>query len=131
MSAPQSRFLPSHPRLHFLEWNPRAKRCIVFLHGNSANAWWWEWVALAMPAEFRLLAIDQRGHGDSEWVKPPAYQPHDYAQDLVRFIEEVIPEQKPVVVGHSMGGLGTLALATARPELVRGAVVVDSAVTST
>ncbi len=131
MSAPQSRVLSSRPRLHFLEWNPGAKRTLVFLHGNSANAWWWEWVARAMPAGFRLLALDQRGHGDSEWVKPPAYQPQDYAQDLVRFIDEVIPGEKPVVIGHSMGGLGALALATTRPEHLRAAVVVDSAVTST
>lgn len=130
MSAPKSRLLESRPRLHFLEWNPAGARTIVLLHGNSANAWWWEWVAREMPHKFRVLAIDQRGHGDSEWVKPPAYKPYDYAADLARFIEEVLPGEKPIVVGHSMGGLGTLAFASRYPERARAAVVIDSAVTS-
>src|ERR1700685_2095962 len=65
MSAPRSRFSTTRPRLHFLEWNPDAPRTIILLHGNSANAWWWEPVACAIAPEYRLLALDQRGHGAS------------------------------------------------------------------
>lgn len=134
MSEPRSRFLESHPRLHFLEWNSNAKRTLVFLHGNSANAWWWQWVAAETGKEFRLLALDQRGHGDSEWVTPPAYRPFDYADDLARFIREICATgddvSKPVVVGHSMGGLGTLAFTSRYPDLARAAVVIDTAIVS-
>jgi len=131
MSAPRSRFSNGTPRIHFLEWNPDASRTVVLLHGNSANAWWWQWVAAELPTNLRLLAIDLRGHGDSEWVTPPAYKPHDYADDLANFIREEVRGERPIVVGHSMGGVVTLAVADRYPELARGVVVVDTAVVST
>ena len=130
MSEPRSRFLKGSPRLHYLEWNPEGRRTIVFLHGNSANAWWWQWVAERMPRDLRLIALDQRGHGDSEWASPPAYKPDDYAGDLKRFIAETMPRRRPVVVGHSMGGLGVLAFASRYAEYARGAIAIDVAVTS-
>ena len=130
MSAPRSRFSKTTPRLHFLEWNPEAARTIVLLHGNSANSWWWQWVAAALPEDLRLLALDMRGHGDSEWVKPPAYKPHDYADDLANFIDEEVRGEKPIVVGHSMGGVVTLAFAERYGDLARGIIVIDTAVKS-
>ncbi len=130
MSAPRSHFLHSAPRLHYLEWNPHGRATVVLLHGNSANAWWWEWVARELP--FRVLALDQRGHGDSEWVRPPSYRPDDYAADVARFIREVLGDEseKPIVTGHSMGGLSTIAFAHRYPELARAAIAIDVPVTS-
>jgi pimeloyl-ACP methyl ester carboxylesterase len=88
MSAPRSQFLDGRPRLHYLEWNPHGREALVLLHGNSANAWWWRPLADSLDAaRYRLLALDQRGHGDSEWVRPSAYTPDEYAGDLARFIE--------------------------------------------
>jgi pimeloyl-ACP methyl ester carboxylesterase len=130
MSAPRSRFSTTSPRLHFLEWNPDASRTVILLHGNSANAWWWQWVAAELPKNLRLLALDMRGHGDSEWVKPPAYKPYDYAADLANFIREEVRGERPIVVGHSMGGVVTLAFASRYADLARGVVVVDTAVVS-
>ena len=130
MSGPQSHFTASAPRLHYLEWNPRASRTVVLLHGNSANAWWWEPLAAAMRgAEFRLLAIDQRGHGDSEWVRPPAYGPIEYAHDLARFVAECAPP-RPLVIGHSMGGISALTFAAEYPGAACAIVAIDAAVTS-
>ncbi len=130
MNGPQSHFTASAPRLHYLEWNPEAPRTIVLLHGNSANAWWWEPFAGAMRGgDFRLLAIDQRGHGDSEWVRPPAYGPIEYAHDLARFIAECAPP-RPLVIGHSMGGISALTFAAEYPGAARAIVAIDAAVTS-
>ncbi|HLX06169.1 MAG TPA: alpha/beta hydrolase [Candidatus Binatus sp.] len=131
MTAPHSHLLEGSPRLHYLEWNPGASRTIVLLHGNSANAWWWEPLARVIAPEYRLLALDQRGHGDSEWARPVAYSPADYASDIARFVQHIAPNaEKPVVVGHSMGGLNVLAFARRHPESVRGAMAIDVAVTS-
>jgi pimeloyl-ACP methyl ester carboxylesterase len=130
MNEPLSHFTGSTPRLHYLEWNPGATRTIVLLHGNSANAWWWQPLADAMRAmDFRLLALDQRGHGDSEWVRPPAYGPLEYAHDLARFIAEYAPP-RPFVIGHSMGGISALTFAAEYPGAARAIVAIDAAVTS-
>ena len=130
MNEPLSHFTGSSPRLHFLEWNPGAPRTIVLLHGNSANAWWWQPLAAAMRGEdFRLLALDQRGHGDSEWIRPPAYGPLEYAHDLWRFIAECVPP-RPIVVGHSMGGIGVITFAAEYPGAARAIVAIDAALTS-
>jgi pimeloyl-ACP methyl ester carboxylesterase len=130
MSGPQSRFLDGSPRLHYLQWNSGAPRTVVLSHGNSANAWWWRMTAEALAADgLRILALDFRGHGDSEWVRPPAYSPADYADDLVRLIESLGLAQ-PLVAGHSMGGVAVLAFALAHPKLARSAAVIDVAVTS-
>jgi pimeloyl-ACP methyl ester carboxylesterase len=130
MSKPLSHFTGSSPRLHYLEWNPGASRTLVLLHGNSANAWWWQPLAEAMgAADFRLLALDQRGHGDSEWVQPPAYSPLEYAHDLARFIAEYAPP-RPFVVGHSMGGISAITFAAEYPAVAHAIVAIDVAVTS-
>jgi pimeloyl-ACP methyl ester carboxylesterase len=132
MTAPHSHLLEGSPRLHYLEWNPHAPRTVILLHGNTANAWWWEPVARVIAAEYRLLALDQRGHGDSQWARPAAYSPIDYANDIARFVAHAAANAgKPVVVGHSMGGMNVLAFARAHPDSARGAIAIDVPVTST
>jgi pimeloyl-ACP methyl ester carboxylesterase len=131
VTTPHHHLLEGSPRLHYLEWTPDAARTIVLLHGNSANAWWWEPVARAIAPEYRLLALDQRGHGDSEWARPAMYSPADYANDIGRLVQHLAPNrERPIVVGHSMGGLNVLAFARNHPESVRGAIAIDVAVTS-
>jgi pimeloyl-ACP methyl ester carboxylesterase len=130
MNEPISRFLPGVPGLHYLEWNPTAHRTLLLLHGNCANAWWWRPMAEALAvANLRLLALDLRGHGNSQWVRPPAYAPTDYADDVVRLIEGARAEGA-IAVGHSMGGIAVLALASRYPGLVRAVAVIDIAITS-
>jgi esterase len=133
MSAPVSGFIAGPPRLHYLEWPGRgaAADTVVLVHGNSANAWWWRWFADALNASpLRVIALDLRGHGDSDWVRPPAYSPQAYAEDIARLIRglELI---RPVVAGHSMGGVATLAFAERFPDLARALVAIDVPVTST
>ncbi len=130
MSDPASGFFEGAPRLHYLEWNPHGRRTLVCLHGNSANAWWWQPMTEALgELDFRILALDLRGHGESDWVRPPAYLPADYAGDVARFLRGMALAD-PVVVGHSMGGICALALVVNYPNLARAAVIVDVAVTS-
>ncbi|HJU09835.1 MAG TPA: alpha/beta hydrolase, partial [Candidatus Binataceae bacterium] len=118
------------PRLHYLEWNPTAACTLILLHGNSANAWWWRPMAEVLAAaDLRILAIDLRGHGDSEWVRPPDYSPSAYAGDLARFIVDA-GGTGAIAAGHSMGGIAVLAFASRYPRLVRGVAAIDIAITS-
>src|SRR5258708_32523012 len=129
MNVPQSHFVAGPPRLHFLEWDSAGPITMVLLHGNAANAWGWEPLAEHLDPHFRLLALDQRGHGDSEWVRPPAYGPRDYAHDALIFIEQ-LSLRSPILVGHSMGGINVLAFASQWPSMIRAAVSIDVAITS-
>jgi pimeloyl-ACP methyl ester carboxylesterase len=130
MNQPTSHFLAGIPRLHYLEWNPTGPRSLLLLHGNTANAWWWQPMAEALgEANLRILALDFRGHGDSEWVRPPDYSPAAYAGDLARLIQYAKAEDA-IAVGHSMGGIAVLAFALRYPRLVRAAAAIDVAITS-
>jgi esterase len=106
-------------RLSALRWGAGPVD-VVFLHGGGQNAHTWDGVA------FRLgraaLAVDLPGHGRSGWYDQPLYLPRDLAVDLEPVIEQVAPR---VVVGMSMGGLATIALAGHRPDLLRRVVLVD------
>jgi pimeloyl-ACP methyl ester carboxylesterase len=130
MNEPLSKFVDGVPRLHYLEWNPGGRETLVLLHGNTAHAWWWKPLADILDGgKFRLIALDQRGHGDSDWARPPAYSPDDYAGDLERFIR-VTGLARPIVAGHSMGGISVLSFAARFGELARAAIAIDVPVTS-
>jgi pimeloyl-ACP methyl ester carboxylesterase len=130
MNHPTSRFLDGTPRLHYLEWNPQAAFTLVLVHGNSANAWWWQPMAQALAgANLRILALDLRGHGDSEWVRPARYSPENYADDLARLIQGA-DGKGSIAVGHSMGGIAVLAFAVRYHRLVRAVAALDVAITS-
>jgi pimeloyl-ACP methyl ester carboxylesterase len=113
-----------HQRFHFLEWGDVDAPPVVLLHGGNQSAHSWDLVSLSLSRRFRVLALDQRGHGDSEWSRGAHYGIADLRDDAAEFLEVCGPH-RPLVVGHSMGGMVALALARARPELLAGLVVVD------
>src|SRR5207245_5276458 len=130
MNQPFSNFLPGTPRLHYLDWNPAGHPTLVLVHGNCANAWWWRPMAdEAALANWRLLAIDLRGHGDISLVRPPRYAPAEYAHDIAHFIQSTGVENA-TAVGHSMGGIAVLNFALDYQHLVRAVVVIDIAIAS-
>jgi len=95
---------------------------LVLLHGGSQNAHTWDTVALALDRP--LVAIDLPGHGHSDGHRQGAQQVVDTADDVAVAIEALAPNAA-AVVGMSMGGLTTLALAERHPKLVRRVVLVD------
>jgi len=96
---------------------------IVLIHGGAQNAHTWDTVALAVGRP--LLAPDLPGHGHSDSPAPGVgTAPAANAADLVPVIERWAPDAG-LVVGMSLGGLTAIALAAARPDLVRRLVLVD------
>lgn len=95
---------------------------LVLLHGGAQNAHTWDTVALAL--ERPLVALDLPGHGRSDWRADHDYGPRRNAEAVAVAVERLAP-RATAVVGMSLGGLTTLALATLRPELVRRALLVD------
>jgi esterase len=61
-------------RLHYLEWGNVAKPPILFLHGGGLNAYTWDMVCLTVRERYHCIALDQRGHGESEWAPDVDYR---------------------------------------------------------
>ena len=95
---------------------------IVFVHGGAQNAHTWDTVALALGRS--ALAVDLPGHGHSGWRDDLAYSPVTNAEDIAIAIEHLASDAA-VVVGMSLGGLTSIALAARRPDLVRKLMLVD------
>lgn len=104
-----------------LKWGS-AEPQMVFVHGGSQNAHTWDTVLLdlGVPA----LAIDLPGHGHSSWRDDAMYSPHSMAVDIAEVIALHAALAK-IVVGMSLGGLTSLALAGHAPHLVQELVLVD------
>src|SRR5207248_1911376 len=111
-------------RLHYPDGGGGGRPPLVFLHGGCLTAHTWDLVCLAMRNEFRCLALDQRGHGDSEWSPTLDYAPAAHARDLEALVAHLSLE-RPVLVGQSMGGMNALAYAARPGAQLAGLVLVD------
>jgi len=112
-------------RLHFLEWGTVGRPPLCFLHGGSAHAHWFDRVTPAFTDRFHVIAIDQRGHGESDWAEPPAYATENFAADLLGVVD-ALGWRRAALVGHSMGGHNAMSFSAWHPDRVSALVVVDS-----
>jgi pimeloyl-ACP methyl ester carboxylesterase len=108
-------------QLSSLVWGTEAPE-LVFLHGGAQNAHTWDTVALALDRP--LIAIDLPGHGHSDGGRHGSLDVYENAQDVAKVIRALAPDAV-AVIGMSLGGVTTLALLDAEPELVPAAVLVD------
>ena len=108
-------------RLSALVWGDAPPE-LVLLHGGAQNAHTWDTVAMALGRP--LVAIDLPGHGHSDAPAQGSLGVGRNATDVAVVIEALAPEAHEVV-GMSLGGLTTIALADQRPDLARRVVLVD------
>src|SRR5579885_2965443 len=113
-------------RLHYVDWGGDSrKHTILLLHGGAANTHWWDAVAPELTSHGRVLALDFRGHGRSQWSVPPHYGPPAYVED-VRGLVAQLGVRRVVLVGHSMGGMVAQWVATNFPEIVKALAIIDA-----
>jgi esterase len=112
-------------RMHYLEWGGVGIP-ILFLHGGGLTAHTWDCVAVMLRERFRCVALDQRGHGDSEWSPVVDYRIASHVADIEGFIAATALV-RPILVGQSMGGLNSIAYATRHSDAMRAMVIVDVA----
>jgi pimeloyl-ACP methyl ester carboxylesterase len=113
-----------HHRFHYLEWGRDGAPPLVLLHGGHQSAHSWDLVSLALADRFHIFALDQRGHGDTEWARDKDYTMETMADDVFAFIQH-LGLASPAVVGHSMGGMVTMTLLKQHPTVASAAVLVD------
>ncbi len=106
----------------YYEWGQADHPSMLLLHGGAERALSWERFAALQAGQFRVIALEQRGHGESDWSD--SYYPTECAADIAACIKSL--GLAPVVlVGYSMGGRHAILCSAAQPALVRALVIED------
>jgi pimeloyl-ACP methyl ester carboxylesterase len=109
--------------IHYLHWGERDRPGLVLVHGGAGHAHWWSFIAPQLAHDYQVVAIDLSGHGESG-------RRDEYTKDL--WVDEVMSVARdagfpapPVVIGHSMGGMVSIATAVAHGDDLAGIVILD------
>lgn len=111
-------------RLRYVEWGAIDAPAIVALHGLRSFAYTWEPVALPLADRFRVIALDQRGRGESDWDPQRRYFTGHYLLDLEALVAH-LSLSRFALLGHSMGGATAFVYAGAHPDRLNALVVED------
>jgi esterase len=112
-------------RFHYLDWGNKHRPTIVFLHGGALNAHTWDLVCLALRDDYHCVALDQRGHGDSDWSEDADYTMGAQLGDTKGFVDH-LGLDKFILVGMSLGAINSLAFAINHPEWLDALVIIDA-----
>lgn len=112
-------------KFHYLDWGTESKEPILFLHGALQQGHSWDFVALPLCEDYHVLALDARGHGDSQWATDGDYSLEAHQRDLDGFVE-ALELNHFILVGHSMGGRNAYVYTSRHPEKVKALAIVDT-----
>jgi pimeloyl-ACP methyl ester carboxylesterase len=118
--------VPDGLRLHYRDYSGSGDRpALLCLPGLTRNARDFAAFAERHSPRFRVLALDYRGRGESDYDPLPArYVPLTYARDIIQLLDQMgIPQA--VFVGTSLGGLVAMTLAATAPQRIAGAILND------
>ena len=107
-------------------WGDRRDPGLVLVHGGAAHAGWWSALAPFLAVGHRVVALDLSGHGESGWRDE--YHVEHWSREILAVHEASGGSGRPVVVGHSMGGIVTIVTAARHGHELAGAIVLDAPV---
>ena len=126
-ALPRDGFIMSNGlRHHYVDWGDSDNPTVVLLHGFAQTCHSWDFTSLGLCDRFRVLALDLRGHGDSQWASDADYSYNAILEDL-HCVVETLGIRTFALMGNSLGGRIALLHASECPELVKGLVIVDAA----
>jgi pimeloyl-ACP methyl ester carboxylesterase len=109
---------------HYLEWGDSSNpRVMLLLHGFRGHAHWWDFIAPWFARDYRVIALDFAGMGDSH--SKPRYTPDSFVAE-VHAVLEMTGSRTVTLVGHSFGGRITVLVAHQYPQFLTRALVIDS-----
>lgn len=119
---PEQSFNANGVRINFVQAST-AGQSIVLIHGTASE--WQSFLPLipVLARNFRVYALDLRGHGKSSWVSEK-YRLFDYAEDVKCFLEQRV-RQPSILFGHSLGAQIAIAVTTLTPDFVSALVLSD------
>ena len=110
---------------HYLEWGSPGNPLVVMLHGGSQQAHSWDFVSLPLSEHYHIIAMDQRGHGDSDWAPDGDYTIEAHQGDIDGFISALGLDGFHLI-GHSMGGRNSYIWASNNSHKLKSLVIVDT-----
>lgn len=126
--APERSFVPVRgAKIELLTWGDVGKPGLIFVHGNSAHADWWSFIAPFFADDFRVAALSLSGMGASDWREAYAFETFAdeiHACAMAAGLYEAA--QPPVYIGHSFGGSQVFYSACRHPARMRAAILVDT-----
>ena len=111
--------------LHVTEWGRADASPVVMLHGIRGYSATFDGVAAALQPEFRVIAYDQRGRGESDWDPRRDYYTDTYVRDLLG-VADALGLDSFDLLGHSMGGIVAMVFAATYPARLRRMVIEDA-----
>lgn len=112
-------------RLHFLAWGRPESPALVLLHDLAESADVWRPLASELARHFYTVAVDLRGHGDSDWID--TYSPQEQGDDIGELIER-LQLAPAAVMGIGMGGRAAALLAARQEHRLSRVVLVETGV---
>jgi len=109
-------------RFHYRDWGNADAQPLLLLHGFTGHARTWDTFAASIRDRYRVLALDQRGHGETEWASD--YAPERMVEDIDAFVR-ALELRRFALLGLSMGGRNAYTYTALHPEEVERLVIVD------
>jgi esterase len=110
--------------LHYLAWGDPSSPTLIALHGLRGHGHSWDSFSEPMSGAYHILALDQRGRGDSDWAPDGQYTSEAYVKDLEGFCE-ALQLRNFILMGHSMGGRNSMVFTARHPSMVNRLIIVD------
>ncbi len=125
LSGPASyNFFSQRLRMHYVDWGNPTAPPLLLVHGGRDHCRSWDWVAEELRHDWHVIAIDQRGHGDSAWAPDGNYLTMHMVYDLAQLIHQL--DLAPLtIVSHSMGGNVALRYTGLFPDKVKKLVAIE------
>ncbi|HPA37707.1 MAG TPA: alpha/beta hydrolase [Phenylobacterium sp.] len=114
-------------KIEMLTWGEVGKPGLLLVHGNSAHADWWSFIAPYLAEDYRVASMSLAGMGGSDWRDSYAFQ--DFAEDaeaVARAAGLYEGPRKPIYIGHSFGGAQVFFAAALNPDRLHAAILVDT-----
>jgi len=126
LSTPTENFVEVEgAKIHYLTWGDTKNPGLFFIHGFSANAHWWDFIAPAFTEDYCVVAIDLSGSGNSDHRE--TYSQEMYANEIKAVCDDMGWESADFIA-HSMGGSISLNATSIYPQIFKSLYLLDSIV---
>ena len=109
---------------HYLDWGNEGASVMLLLHGLRGHGHSWDDVAARFCGDYHILALDQRGRGETDWAPRGDYSTDAFVADIEEFCY-TLGIEKFTLIGHSMGGRNSMAFGGRNPDMLEKLVIVD------